>query len=468
VVDDDDADLTNGTPHAQKIAQAFGRHGIGPTIQLDSVETTDVTGAPDMFLDPGDTVRIVNWVRILQPLGINADSSSAIISCTDPSIEIIKENSIFAEIPVGSRGDNSSDPFLFVVSDTLTRVIDVPFSVHLSANPIFHSASFGFIIRVGHPEVLLVDDDEGAPYEMFFESSLDSLGIKPYHWDVKVLSAPDVDILSKFTATIWFTGDSKSGTLTDPEISSLSQYLDDGGRLFLTGQNIGEDIGAHSFYSDYLKATFVAPRSMDHIVEGAPGDVIGDGLTVITGGSGGGSNQNSQDIIDALAGADTVFLYDDGVAGVRYDSGIFKTVYLSFGLEGVNDFARGYDHRPIILKRILEWFGMEVGCDEECLTHFTNPTLTTLLQNRPNPFSSTTTITAVLRGDEVTGLSRLEIFDVAGRVVKSFEIMEKVPGSVRFVWDGRDDSGRGVPSGVYFCRLQAGDFSRAVKMLKLK
>ncbi|MFQ5906523.1 MAG: FlgD immunoglobulin-like domain containing protein, partial [bacterium] len=468
VVDDDDADLTNGTPHAEEVAQAFGRHGIGPTIELDSVEATDIAGAPDMFLDPGDTVRIVNWVSILQPLGISADSAAAIISCTDPSIEIIKENSIFNEIPFGSRGDNSSDPFFFVVSDTLTRVIDVPFSVQLFTNPIFHSASFSFVLRVGHPEVLLVDDDGGAPYEMFFESSLDSLGIKPYHWDVKILYAPEVGILSKFTAIIWFTGDSYSGTLTDSDISNLSQYLDGGGRLFLTGQNIGEEIGSHPFYSGYLRASFVAPRSSDHILEGAPGDLIGHGLTVVTGGSGGGSNQNSQDIIEALPEADTVFLYDDGVAGVRYDSGIFKTVYLSFGLEGVNDFARGYDHRPIILRRILEWFGMVVGSDEECRTHPKQGTLTKLLQNNPNPFRSTTTINAVLPGSGVTGTGHLGIYDAAGRIVRSFDVTDKGPGKVRFVWDGRDDWGRAVPSGVYFCRLEAGDFATAVKILKVK
>ncbi len=138
VVDDDDGDLTNGTPHGTEIALAFGRHGIGPTLELDSFEVTDISAQPDMFLDAGDTVKMVNWLRFSQAIGISADSVTATMSCTEPSIDIVKETSIFGEIPIDSTGDNSADPFLFVVSDTLTRVIDVPFFVQLFANPIFY------------------------------------------------------------------------------------------------------------------------------------------------------------------------------------------------------------------------------------------------------------------------------------------------------------------------------------------
>lgn len=468
VVDDDDADLTNGTPHAAQIAPAFGRHGIGPSIVLDSVEAADASSLPDMFLDPGDTVQVVTWVKILQSMGFGAVNTVGRLSCDDPAVEILADSSYFGLIPAVGIGDNSGDPFLFVVSDTLTRVVDVTFSVDLAANLMFHTTSFDFKVRVGHPEVILVDDDDGAPYEMFFESSLDSIGIKAYHWDTQIRSIPAAGVLAQFPAVIWFTGDAQSGTLTDPEITLLSQYLDAGGRLFLTGQNIGEDIGAHSFYSDYLKATYVGPRSDDHILEGRTGDWIGDGLTVITAGSGGGSNQTSQDKIGVLSPADPVFDYDDGVAGVKYDSGTFKTVYFAFGLEGVNDFLKGYDHRPIILKRILLWFGVTVGCDEECVQPGSSSFSPRLLQNVPNPFTTSTTIRLVLAGATVSGESRLSVYDVSGRTVKSFDISESKAGRFDLVWDGRDDAGRKVPSGVYFCRIEPHELHNSVKMIKLK
>jgi hypothetical protein len=469
VVDDDDANLVNGTPHDLEIAQAFGRHGIGPSIVLDSVDASDASTGADMFLDPGDTVHVVTWVKMLQSLGFDAQDVVGVISCGDPAVTLINSSAYFGIIPISGTGDNSADPFAFVVSDTLTRVVDVTFSVQLTATDMFHTTSFDFEVRVGHPEVVLVDDDEGAPYEMFFEASLDSIGIKAFHWDVQVRSMPDGAILGMFPAVIWFTGDARNGTLSSSEISLLAGYLDGGGRLFLTGQNIGEEIGAESFYSNYLKATYVGPVSDDHILEGRDGDFIGDGLTVITAGSGGGSNQTSQDLIDVLSPADTVITYDDGVAGIKYDSGTFKTVYFSFGLEGVNDFVRDYDHRPIILKRILLWFGVTVGCDEECGPSrpiSSGPAY--LLQNVPNPFALMTTISLVLPDDMPAGQSQLAIYDVSGRAVKTYDISGQKAGRVSLAWDGRDDAGRAAPSGVYFCTLSAPAAARSVKMIKLR
>jgi len=469
VVDDDDANLVNGTPHDYEIAQAFGRHGIGPSIVLDSVEAVDASSVPDMFLDPGDTVHTVTWVRMLQAIGFDAENVVGLVSCNDPTVTLLSTNSYFGVVPMTGTGDNSGDPISFVVSDTLTSVVDVLFSVQLLTTDMFHTTSLDFKVRVGHPEVVLVDDDEGAPYEMFFESSLDSIGIKPFNWDVSISSLPTVDVLRLFPAVIWFTGDARNGTLDDSEISLLTEYLDAGGRLFLTGQNIGEEIGTQPFYSDYLKATYVGPISDDHILEGRSGDFIGDGLTVITAGSGGGSNQTSQDIIDPIPPAEVVICYDDGVAGVKYDSGNFKTVYFSFGLEGVNDFLKDYDHRPIILKRILLWFGVTVGCDEECNSADPRSSgMPRLFQNAPNPFSATTAISLFLPGEVPAGEGRLTIYDVSGRAVKIFDLSEKNRGGISLTWDGRDGTGRMVPSGVYFCRMSAPDFAGSVKMIKLR
>jgi hypothetical protein len=468
VVDDDDADLTNGTPHDYEIAQAFGRHGIGPYMVLDSVDASDVSSGADIFLDPGDTVQVITWVKMLQSLGFDAQNVSGVMSCDDPAVSVVSNSAYFGAVPMVGTGDNAADPFVFVVSDTLTRVVDVPFSVELLTTDMFHATSFDFEVRVGHPEVILVDDDDGAPYEMFFESSLDSIGIKAFHWDVRIRSTPEAAVLGMFPAVIWFTGDARSGTLDDSEMLLLAEYLDGGGRLFLTGQNIGEDIGSESFYTDYLRATYIGPVSDDHILEGVSGDFIGDGLTMITAGSGGGSNQTSQDIIDIISPADTVIMYDDGIGGVKYDSGIFKTVYFSFGLEGVNDFLQGYDHRPIILKRILLWFGLTVGCEEEC--DFSVPGARgdfNVLQNAPNPFSSSTSISLTLPVDTAPGEIDLIIYDVSGRAVRTLDIPDRKTKKITLTWDGRDESGRALPSGVYFCSLDGSGSTRSRKMIKL-
>jgi hypothetical protein len=90
----------------------------------------------------------------------------------------------------------------------------------------------------------------------------------------------------------------------------------------------------------------------------------------------------------------------------------------------------------------------------------------TLYQNTPNPFNPTTTIRYDLPagGAEVD----LAIYDVVGRRVKQLAKGFQTPGVKTAVWDGRDDSGQQVATGVYFCRLRAGSFTSIRKMAFLK
>jgi hypothetical protein len=88
------------------------------------------------------------------------------------------------------------------------------------------------------------------------------------------------------------------------------------------------------------------------------------------------------------------------------------------------------------------------------------PAQFSLRQNYPNPFNPSTTITFELpRSTEV----RLSVFDVLGREVSVLVNENRNAGvhEVRF-------DGSGLPSGVYFCRIQAGDFVQAKKMLAVK
>jgi len=51
----------------------------------------------------------------------------------------------------------------------------------------------------------------------------------------------------------------------------------------------------------------------------------------------------------------------------------------------------------------------------------------------------------------------LEIFDVAGRRVRTLSSTSLAPGAHEFTWNGADDGGRRVSSGMYIARLRAGD-----------
>jgi hypothetical protein len=88
-----------------------------------------------------------------------------------------------------------------------------------------------------------------------------------------------------------------------------------------------------------------------------------------------------------------------------------------------------------------------------------------LSQNYPNPFNPATTIKYSLA---TAGHVDLTVYDVTGAVVKRLVNGERRPNNYRIVWDGRNDNGSPVASGIYFYRLRAPGFHATKKMLLLK
>ena len=88
-----------------------------------------------------------------------------------------------------------------------------------------------------------------------------------------------------------------------------------------------------------------------------------------------------------------------------------------------------------------------------------------LLQNYPNPFNPNTTIRFQLPKAVET---KLAIFNVRGQLVETLLDRSMEPGFHRMQWNGRNSDGLRVSSGVYYYRLQAGDFQSTFKMLLLK
>ncbi|MFQ6009174.1 MAG: FlgD immunoglobulin-like domain containing protein, partial [Candidatus Zixiibacteriota bacterium] len=88
-----------------------------------------------------------------------------------------------------------------------------------------------------------------------------------------------------------------------------------------------------------------------------------------------------------------------------------------------------------------------------------------LSQNYPNPFNPETRIEFTLpRASHVT----IEIYNILGRKVKTLVNQRLSAGNKAVTWDGTDDDGSLVSSGVYLYRIKAGDFVEAKKMVLLK
>jgi hypothetical protein len=95
----------------------------------------------------------------------------------------------------------------------------------------------------------------------------------------------------------------------------------------------------------------------------------------------------------------------------------------------------------------------------------TRPEVYALGDNYPNPFNPETTIKYQLP-DAVD--VRLDIYNVVGQVVRTLVADNQIAGRYIVQWDATDDSGQDLSSGIYFYRLQAGEFQEVSKMLLLK
>jgi flagellar hook assembly protein FlgD len=88
-----------------------------------------------------------------------------------------------------------------------------------------------------------------------------------------------------------------------------------------------------------------------------------------------------------------------------------------------------------------------------------------LFDSFPNPFNNQAVIRYRL---EKTADVSLAIYNLLGQRVRTLVRGKEQSGSVTVIWDGKDDRGGDLSSGIYFCRLQAGESSQTKKLVLLK
>ncbi|MCX6833851.1 MAG: T9SS type A sorting domain-containing protein [candidate division Zixibacteria bacterium] len=142
-------------------------------------------------------------------------------------------------------------------------------------------------------------------------------------------------------------------------------------------------------------------------------------------------------------------------AGVALTSGDFVSIPGALGIVSIE--AATFDGRAVT-EIISDVTG--VGDEPGNL-----PLEFALHANYPNPFNPTTTIRYDLPEQADV---RIAVYNVVGQVVRTLVNRPVSAGQYETVWDGRDDSGRQVSSGVYLYRMTAGDFTQSRKMLLLK
>jgi len=203
------------------------------------------------------------------------------------------------------------------------------------------------------PCLLVVDDDfdnAGNAYEdqRYYTQTLENWNVGYDVWTVPDdADGPPGEVLRRYRGVIWLTGRDWDYTLTTADQTALSAYLDDGGRLFVSGEDFGWDIarnGEPPFYRDYLHADYLRDDSHYNELQGAG---FLSGITVTLQGGDGANNQEFPSDI-AIAGDGTgIFRYsaDGDWAATAYANETYRVVYFAFGFEGINAAA---DRRKVM------------------------------------------------------------------------------------------------------------------------
>ncbi len=314
-------------------------------------------------------------------------------------------------------------------------------------------------------DVLLVDDDGGADYQSGFENIFDDL-------DIHYVTIPQAEMdtfrqqvdLTQYKLIVWNVSWGFP-VFIPSDIEILTTYLDNGGTLLLMGQDIGWDIfdktgssnfaEAQNFYHDYLGAAYVEDYAGSGSMTGTAGDPIGDGMSFSLSNPYGYGNFYPDAIASYQNKGQVVLSFANGkVGGLRYDSGSFRTIYTSVGLEQIS----GSDNRSKFLNRVLAWTANLTGMAEN--SH-PLPRTTELRQNYPNPFNPITAISYQL---SAAGKVQLNVYNTLGQKVATLVNKKQAAGIHKVQWNAG-----GFASGVYYYRLETEQgFVQARKLILLK
>jgi hypothetical protein len=315
-------------------------------------------------------------------------------------------------------------------------------------------------------DVLVVDDDPAGDPGPWFTDALAGTGLLSAVWKSDTMGLLAATDLSGFATVLWAAGDNPS-VLSAEDRVSLDEYVKTGGQLYLSGTEIAYDLANPptlpliSWMQAALGIRYVADDAGATAATGVAADPLGDGLVLaLTGGDGAGNNLDP-DVVAAENGAVVWAEYGPGeAAGVRYSYQDGRVVFTGFAFEGVATATQRQD----LLAAIMEWLGSSgpsaVGDAPPAL-------LLGAPRAAPNPFNPQTSILFEIGGRRDVDAA-VVIHDLRGRAVRRLFRGPLAPGPQRLLWNGRDDAGRGLPSGLYLARVRAGDQTATVKLTLTK
>jgi hypothetical protein len=425
----------------------------------------------------------------------------------------------YGDVPAGSYPAGTTLQYYFSATDSLNQTTYYPTNApttqqYLSASilPIKTATNPGMSCFDSLATVLFVNHFSGRETSPRISDALKSLGYKFDTWEVNGPSSgagnslggadpndqqyhwppTPVGALNQYKTIIWHSGDLSAFTITKEDQAVIQSWIQQSGRdrnFWITGDDVGLELQSGAEFNSFLSFTLGA-RFIRDIWENPPQDTLHPIVTGVAGSPVAGrflhlngdcplvSNfdmlaNSSQAIVNGKAGILMRYPNNQGAA-TRY-----ATKYVSFGTDSARAVFMGFSFNSIeeggerlqLAKAIMQTYFKENACyaatavETDPSVGGAPPIMTRLFQNSPNPFNPQTTIRFSVA---TRGPVEIQIFDVAGRLVRTLVDKSYEPGEHTIQWNGTDDGGRSLASGAYFYRFRAGGQVDSKKLILLR
>ncbi len=446
----------------------------------------------------------------------NGSWSSVALQQSAPALPTYR----FADVPAGAYPAGTSLQYYFAVTDSADSIAYLPTKAPQTQT--YFSASILPLKTAMNPalgctdslaQILFVNNNAGRETEATIAKALTAQGYKFDTWEVNGPTsgagntpggAPAGDPfyfwpgattndLLRYSTIIWHSGSISQYNIRQPDQALLESWIQQPGKnrnLFVIGDNTAwELIVQGEDYNSFLGFTMGA-QYLRNLWESFPQDTLHPVIQGYAGSPTAGRfmHANSDcpqiedfDLLTTASGASgrgksgNFLKYPNNFAAATR----FATKYTSFGSDSARTVMMAFNYNDIeeagerirFIKNVMTDYFQVPACyyatgveDDPSAGAPALPNK--LFQNAPNPFNPETSIRYSL---SVAGWATIRVYGVGGTLVRTLVNKHHAAGIYTVRWDGKDDSGRRLSSGVYFYKLEtASGVSDAKKLLMLK
>ena len=342
-----------------------------------------------------------------------------------------------------------------------------------------HTEVLGVIPSANSPKVLIVNGFDRVTGTNNTFDFIKEHGSALHNNDYIFDSASNEAIINKYIKLTdyqivdWILGEEGTATssFNDIEQTLIQEFLMDGGKLFVSGSEVGYDLSDKGdtndklFYEKFLRANYISDaaggRQANYNAYGVQGTLF-DGVNLsFDDGTQGSYDVDWPDGIKPISNEEINLKFEgvdydsSGGAGISYRGGFGGSplsgglVYLTIGFESIYP----ENKRNIIMKRVMHYLdGPFTSIMDENQLVPDKPRITALY---PNPSNKSISIEfQIIRH---TPIAYLSITDILGRELFNMSVQSLPTKNQKFNWTGTLKNGTEAPSGIYIAKLSQGN-----------